>query len=74
MVQRALAFAAQSICSLKRIESVSYTHLDVYKRQVSKAIGQLKIPMEKELYSLAIRWLKDTLETEPKSLMLLNGY
>lgn len=40
----------------------------------SKAIGQLKIPMEKELYSLAIRWLKDTLETEPKSLMLLNGY
>ena len=37
----------------------------------SKAIGQTEIPMDANRAGLAMRWLSDTLESEPKSLALL---
>lgn len=37
----------------------------------SKAIGQTEIPMDANRAGLALRWLSDTLESEPKSLALL---
>lgn len=39
----------------------------------SKQIGQIPLPADPGFYRLAVRWLKDALESEPRSLKLMEN-
>lgn len=48
--------------------------IDRILKTPSKGVSKIELPEQKGLYALAIRWLTDTLEVTPKSLLLLKDY